>query len=260
MHKLLLAILLTACGSHPEPRSCSGQPEHVQLEQDPSGFVETHKCDSLIWSGLMSAAGYDVDMVAAEVGPGEWLRRPSNYKECYASNESFSTISRDQLLGVYWHAWIHKDRAMLERLWDYGSANAWRMGSGRLFGADTLMNPKMISTLAQMIHRLGGDNHKARLVPALWSVVHDQPKYYVNRLSALHIELRRRVYGHTSKNGQNALLEMHRTWPKNPLFAWAYGHACEARDLANLVTIPTGIHNDDEYIYERAFVQGVPNE
>ncbi len=123
------------------------------------------------------------------------------------------------------------------------------------------MNPAMISTLAQMIYTMGGEDHGfLRHVPAVWGVVLEQPRYYVNRLTALHIELRRRAFGKSSQNALRTVKELHRTFPENPLFSWAYGHICESYELSQNGKIPLGIHNDDEYIYERAFIQGVPRE
>jgi hypothetical protein len=147
---------------------------------------------------------------------------------------------------------------MLERLWEYGITHQWVMGSGRHLGIDTLMNPAMISTLAQMIYELGGENHwVSRSLPTVWGVKHDSAFYYVNRLTAMHLELRRRVFGDLSGSSERVLDELHKQWPDNPLFAYAAGWRCKARRLARRPGIPGGVHKDSEYIFEQAFVEGL---
>lgn len=253
----LLLALLTACGSGERGRDCrvSGGPS-VELEQDVHGFVEAEKCDSLFLSGLVSSAGYDVDIEAAEGEPGEWFRRPTSYPECWASGESRSTISRDQLLGLYWHIWTHGDLAMAERLWDYGMERGWKMGDGRHHGADTLMNPAMLSTLAQMIYRLGGEDNSARHVPTIWHVTTEEGQFYRNRLTAVHLTLREELYesiGLQARTVVNRLVEL---WPDNPLYRLAAGDTCTALDRVLDSATPSGVHSEEEYVYEKAFVLG----
>lgn len=253
---LLIAIFIGSCGT-PRPvntRTCTPIQIKVEFERDQHGFVETTKCDSLFFSGLLSASGYKVEIEAAEIESGKWLRRPVSYAECYTAGESRSTISRDQLLGVYWHAWTHKDLDMLERMWDYGVNHLWVMGEGRLAGADTVMNAAMISTLAEMIYQLGGENHAiSRNLPVIWDVKENE-SLYVNRLTALHLGLRKQVYGNIGRQAEQTLQKLVELWPDNPLFRWAIGDICGARHYLTLNKIPSGVHNPDEYIFEKAFV------
>jgi len=228
--------------------------------QDQHGFVLTDHCDSTLFSGLLGASGYRVDMTAAEVGPGHWLRRPTSYPECWGCGKSRSTISRDMLLGVYWWAWANKDRGVLERMWDYGVSHFWLMCRGRMFGMDTVMNPAMIATLAELIYRLGGKNHWfARRLPTWWSVTEDPSKYYVNRLTALHLGLRLALGMPVGLQGSRNLAKMRKLWPDNPLFAWACRHIAAARNLVRVDTIPSGVHSADEYPIEREFVRAQVN-
>lgn len=256
MFRLITLLLLVACGSDLSRECRVAGASQLQIEQDEYGFVESDKCDSLLLSALISSAGYAVDISAAEDDPGHWYRRPLGYAECYASGESRSTISRDQLLGLYWHIWAHQDLGMANRLWAYGQSHFWRMGEGRLGGADTVMNPAMISTLAQMIYRMGGRSHKERLLPVIWSMTTEPGQLYRNRLVALHLGLRRELYGNVGLQADRVLGQLRQTWPDNPLFAWAAGNTCNALGLATNGTIPSGVHNSDEYVYEKIFVLG----
>jgi hypothetical protein len=180
----LLPLLLTAsCGLAPRV----GQPTSVPTSSDlatraalyadlassvldPSGFVDVARCDSTTYTGLLGSSGVDVDLLAAERSPGEWLRRPATYPECWAAGESRSTISRDALLSVMFFAWTHDDLATLERLWGYGAGHGWRMGRGRLAGADTLANPTFVALLAHSIYALGGRPPAwALAIPPTWN-------------------------------------------------------------------------------------------
>lgn len=263
----IVLMLMAACGSSTNLRTCDLSTYNtpaVELHQDSHGFVEYEKCDSLFLSGLVSASGIDVDLGEAEINSGEWLRRPADYAECYAAGESRSTISRDQLLGVYWYAWRSQDVDMLERLWDFGKARNWKMGDGRLLGADTVLNPAMISTLAQMLYMMGSDRGSVitRNLPVSWSVKYDTSNYYVNRLTALHLLLRKEAYGSISAGSQGVLIEMTDKWPGNPLFAIAAGRKCRAaaniskfeETISERDTTRIGVHNEDEYKYEVLFV------
>jgi len=208
---------------------------------------------------MVSAGGAEVEVEAAEESSGRWNRRPTSYPECWASGESRSTISRDMLLGVYWHAWTHRDLALLERLWDYGYAHAWKMGDGRLAGADTVMNTAMISTLAEMIYKLGGKNHFiSRQLGAKWGVAVQEGQEFRNRLTALHLGLRREVFGHLSQSSERILEQLVVRWPDNPLFLWAHRqYVAAARELEKgYDRVPSGIHSPSEYQYEWTFVAG----
>ena len=233
--------------------------DSVPLDVDSWGFVDTGKCDSTLFTGMISAGGKRADLVAAEVEPGKWYRRPIDYPECWEHGKSRSTISRDMLLGVYWHAWVHEDRDMLERLWEYGENNFWRMGDGRLKGADTVMNSAMISTLAQMIYALGGENRFiSRNLPVVWSTTTEDGQFYVNRLTALHLLLRKEAYGELSVQAEAVLDTLVNKWPSNPLFLYAAGYKSKAVRVLNLgwEDVPTGTHSTHEYIYEWTFVAG----
>lgn len=264
---LLTCFMAISCGhkgkKDPNCDETPIEPTSIEIEQDVHGFVETDKCDSLLFSAMIASVGFDVDILAAENSPGEWYRRPTSYPECWSVGQSRSTISRDMLLGLYWYAWSTKNVDILYRLWDYGVENNWVMGDGRLNGADTIMNTAMISTLAQMIYKLDGrdlqtnlfSNIVSRHLPVTWSVS-DKP--FVNRLSAMHILLRQELFGSvgfTAKATTRTLVEM---YPDNPLFLLSNGNVCSAIHYANMDNFTaSGVHGDGkEYVYERIFVLG----
>lgn len=145
---------------------------------------------------------------------------------------------------------------MLERLWKYGEDNGWVMGQGRLEGADTIMNPSMISTLAQLIYRLGGADNSSRHIPTFWGVKRDSDSFYVNRLTALHLVLRREAYGYLGLQAQRTAKVLAETWPTNPLMVLVANNQCKAGKLAASIQVPPGVHSDTEYVYERIFVLG----
>jgi hypothetical protein len=264
-HIFLAILLFFGCGSDDSSRDSTVSVDYskleknfkqVPLDQDQFGFVDTGHCDSTLFSGMISSAGKQVDMIAAESEPGRWFRRPTEYPECWATGKSRSTISRDMLLGVYWHAWVYKDLPMLERLWEFGEANFWRMGEGRLAGADTVMNSSMISTLAQMILVLGGEDHFiSRNLPVSWSVFEEPFK---NRLTAIHLMLRQEAFGDLGSQAESVLRELAEKYHDNPLFLAAAGLTNSAVVILNKgwEVIPSGTHSPKEYPYEWTFVAG----
>ena len=223
-----LALLLTGCGWLPH----SGQPTSVPPSSDlatraalyaelapavldPHGFADVAHCDSTTFSGLLGASGVAVDLLAAEVSPGEWLRRPASYPECWAAGESRSTISRDALLSVLWWAWSNDDLATLERLWDYGATHSWKMGSGRYRGADTLANPNLVALLAHSMYALGGRPPAwALAILPVWTA---DVKGYERHLQVVQIALWGEVVGHIPTGAAELLAQHAATQPWNPV-------------------------------------------
>lgn len=170
MVKLLFLILtLISCGT--EGSRPVNVPEQIAIRadtyrslihqvQDADGFIDTKRCDSLLFSSLAGTAGVNIDIEAAQLSPGEWIRRPKSYPECYDNGLSRSRISRDMLLGVMWYAYTYKRLDLLKEMWRYGVANNWVMGEYRGLDAKAfgtmLMNPAYITLLAKLIKHLGG--------------------------------------------------------------------------------------------------------
>jgi hypothetical protein len=98
---------------------------------DIDGFIETKKCDSLLFSSLYWAAGMNVNITMAQDKhtPGRWYRRSWRYPQCYPQF-SGSTISRDMLIGLMVGAFFQSDFVILLDLHRYGRKRCWLMGEG----------------------------------------------------------------------------------------------------------------------------------
>lgn len=226
---LLATALLTSCGPSGSGGAWSPSPElearHTRYTEllptirDENGFVDVDRCDSLLFSGLTAVgAGVPIGLAAAEAEPGKWLRRPVQYPECLASGGSQSEISQDMLLGVMWYAWRNRDLGMLERLYEYGERNNWVMGAGVV--SRTLMRPPLRATLAQLIHRLGGERRP--LVASIgdpWVTAGIDG--FQAHLQILHILLRNEAYGRVSGTAIRAVRAHYEREPRNPLFGAA---------------------------------------
>lgn len=228
MKYLLLLLLTVSCcarkGSviiHPHTLDSKARvyKNLIKEHQDGNGFILSSLCDSLLATSLagISLPKEVIDITAARADDGQWFRRPS--QDCYATGDSKSTISRDMLLGLYWYIWRHKMLDEAEALYQYGESHNWIMGEGNFpDGFDrVIMSPAMISTLAQIIYELGGtDRNISRRLPTVWTV--PEPGFQ-QHLTALHLVLRREVYGSISPNARHVLGELYYDSPNNPLFA-----------------------------------------
>lgn len=245
--KLLFAVCLVGCGAkHPAESTRTDVTEltdkvanyHglIMQAQDEAGFVGVDTCDSTLFSGLAGAAGASVNLTQAEDPdhPGRWYRRPVAYQECYASGASRSTVSRDQLLGVYWWAWRTKDLGALERLWAYGAARNWVMGDDAVGGAHTLLNGNMVRLLADAVYALGGENHQsARLIPYDWS---GTPTGFEAHLQVLQVLLAGELNGALGDRALAVLQTQAERQPQNPLFQAAY-HRYTDGDQSAAITL-----------------------
>ena len=167
----LLIISLLGCGTRSRHVTPANQTNLQRLQTmydlysvlytaqaDSDGFVETNWCDSLTETGFSNP---NANLVIAEVSPGQWLRRPTTYTECYKSKGSATDISRDGILAVMWYSLENKRLDLLTELWNYGTNNNWVMGlEGDL--PTRMMNPYMIALLAQEIYYLGGGDYAIR--------------------------------------------------------------------------------------------------
>ena len=115
---------------------------------DHSGFIVFNEGDSLMFSGLYSAGGGRVNLKEAQDEQGRWWRRPLYYKNWYPS-QSASTISRDMMLGVFWHIWARQDHEAALKTFRYGYKNHWIMGEGDV--ARIYLTPGLQATLAEII-------------------------------------------------------------------------------------------------------------
>ena len=258
---LLLLALLTACAQPGEP---SPEPEYyskledmraywlenLNKHQDIQGFLHTEHCDSLLWSGLASVGGADVNLLAAQGEPGQWYRRPLSYPECFQNGYSRSTISRDMLLGLLWATVPMLDNQALDilvPLYDYGKEHNWRMGDGRLAGADTLFPPAYIALLADLLYARGytpGDVRAWTLYP---NNVDADCKAYVCHVNVLRHYLRHKVSG--ASLDREGLAKIADRYPQNPLFQYVAGRTQRAiRTLIGAYNTHIGDINAPYYV------------
>ena len=148
------------------------------------GWPSDDDCDGLLWAGEASSGGAQVDLLAAERAPGEMLRTPYDpsfpERECFARGGSKSTISRDMLLGYMLGLLRTKDLFSARRLYDYGKAHDWMMGSPQGILTAVYFNPNMQALLARLIYVLSDktdarDRHDA--VPVYFTVKKDYEKH-----------------------------------------------------------------------------------
>lgn len=179
---------------------------------DSDGFIEWEKCDSLLFSGLYGTP----NLLAARDAAGMWHRRSLQHPECYCAG-SASTISRDMLVGVLWWIWTNKRLDVAEELFSYGRSNSWIMGQGDV--SRIYFTPALQATLAEIIFRLGGPNHRAyRGMPQ----IHASNVGFAAHLDVLVILLRGEMLGRIPAASFNILASHFNRNPRNPLFCYAF--------------------------------------
>lgn len=204
----------------------------ISAEMDSHGFILTDTCDSLFFTGLLSAAvpSYNIDIVAARTD-NQWFRRPG--KDCGPSfSNSRSTISRDMILGLYWHIWAHQDRRLAEELYaSIKDSNYILEGEGTL--GELYVLPDYVYMLSKMITSMGGPNEFGDLsLPQVFS----KEDGYVSHLTVWSIVLKGKVRGYIFDNEYRELERIYLTNTSNPLYSAAYhkysdGDLSEARSL-----------------------------
>lgn len=229
----LLTFITVSCGyfwkQAPEPAKPLNSTEMLQnkhdryyellsTHRDSDGWVDSKNCDTLLWNGLLGATVFqDTNIDVAQSKPGQWERRPFEaHGTCYPK-ESRSSISRDMLLGMFWHAWTNQRADLIEDTWKFGEENNWIMGKGRFEGLDTVMNPNMWSLIAQMRYEFTGIDHEFRKIPVTISASCEN---FACHLGALQMLLDTKINGKTSKANISAMIEIAERNPKNPLFQY----------------------------------------
>jgi hypothetical protein len=216
---LAIIVLLTACGApadHNEPAP-AGHRELLHTVQDENGFVETVRCDSLLFSGLLgSVPNVDVDLLAARDEAGQWFRRPT--KDCLATSRSKSTISRDMLVGVLWWSWRNDRLDVIEDLIQYASDHDFVMGQhdGSLEGRGrVILSPALAMTMAKLRLKLGGADSVYAHTPLVWPTI--EPGFQ-RHLQVLHILLRAELDGGVSAQEASLLATYVKEEPGNLLW------------------------------------------
>ena len=230
---LLLAFLLGCGSSHsshaPTPRAELLQNQYQTYlklaaeQQGVHGFIMLDACDSVLFSGLIGAAGLAVDLPAARSGD-VWTRNPT--RDCYADGGSNSTFSRDMFLGVMWWSVVNKRLDVLEAAYQYCNKQIQFPVGGCVFGQGPsddprhILSPNLIDTLAEAIVYLGGPSHT--VARGLYAGESENVQGFQAHLSVLHVLLRAKIQlGLTDR--QLSILKYHaERQPQNALFQAAY--------------------------------------
>ena len=238
---ILMAIVLAVLGMITCSRSGTdaipGLPTNIeivrQMEEtytnlmtvDEFGFIDTSKCDSLLFTSL---ANVGADLTAAEPTPGQYVRRPVAYPDCFTGGMSRSDISRDMLLGVIYHSYLTSDLPRLLRLWNYGMAHNWIMSQHG--GIHAIYGPGDTALLAQTIYVLSDGEHDYGARHAITPPVYNTAGY-VQHLQSITVWLRREVYGGLL-SGEIALIRRYADEnPGNPLHQMVLGNYARAAEI-----------------------------
>src|SRR5687768_2231383 len=133
------------------------------LKQDKYGFVESDRCDSLLFTSLTGC----VPQVEVNIGAafdGElWHRRPVD-KPCFDCNTgenlgSKSSISRDMLMGLAWYCYHNKRLDISEQIIKHAMSNWGLMGKAtdiKTLWSRCQIMPSLFATFCWISYRLGG--------------------------------------------------------------------------------------------------------
>lgn len=232
MRTILLTLLfLLHCGPDKSPAKSTTTPTDIEAKselylslvkshQDADGFIMSETCDSLLFTGLLSAAApeLDINIHAAQDRNGTWFRRPG-YDCGPEFGNSRSTISRDMILGLFWHMWRNRDLpAAVELMQNLQARNYVLRGDGT--PGELALTTTMVQTLAEMIFQLGGPDYVAeRNLPGFFS---SSQTGFKAHLTVWHILLRGEIYGQISASNFQVLQAQVERQPNNPLFQAAY--------------------------------------
>lgn len=228
---IFLLLLLLSCGRYEsKPTSAPLTLQDLQSKselylslvsshQNADGFILSDDCDSTFFSGLLAAAApkLNINILAARNKSGQYFRRST--QDCGpAFNNSRSTISRDQMLGVMWYMWRNQDLEAAKQLMNQLQHDNYVL-KGEGTAGELIFIPSYINTLAQIIAKLDGPRHEAELaLPAIIS----GGEGFEAHLAALHILLRGELLGSIPDYHFNILQDLANTNPKNPLLQAAY--------------------------------------
>lgn len=200
--------------------------ELLPTVQDSHGFIDSHECDSLLFTGLIGcipevAATINID-AAFDSATGQWKRRPIECP-CFPVG-SRSSISRDMLLGLLHFAYYNKRLDIIEQVIKYALSNWLIMGEARdwktLLGR-CLMTPGLLATYAWASYKLGGPSRPwLRWIPLVES---KKTRTYQTHLSILHVLLRKELTGKISDHNRDVIAYHADRLPNNPLIQYANG-------------------------------------
>lgn len=253
----------------------------IKTQQDKHGFIESDKCDSLLFSGLVgSTQEVYIDIKSALAEDGSWQRRPIELPSCYSNGHwnlleriksclmakttdikilqkifeaGGSSISRDMLLGLAWYAYYNKRLDISESVIKYALSHRLVMGEGTL--TRTILTPSLLSTYAWVSYRLGGPKRSwLRYLPHFES---KKVTDFQAHLSVLHILLRNKL---TNKPKYLDLLQFHADrQPENAFFQAATGNIDKAYTILNNENyfpssrLPTSEDRYEPYLWQRDY-------
>lgn len=223
----LLSVLI-GCNLVPHPRkektvSYLEQLSDTYRSLQTAEWTDTDACDALMFNSLRATAGISINISEAADSdhPGRWYRRPTSLPECYSTGESRSTISRDMLLGLYWYLWQTQNAQSVADLWAYGSSRSWFMGDGLDGGADTVLNPNMISLLARLCTKLNASCNGTAAWKDIPLTYTGDAEGYTRHLEVLQILLLGEMDGSIPGYLADRLAKHANEQTQNPLFAAA---------------------------------------
>jgi len=235
---------------------------------DQYGFIEYHEADCLMFSGLYSAGGCTVDLKQAQDKEGRWYRKPLYYKNWYPA-QTASTISRDMMLGVFWHIWNTKDITALLKTYRYGSKNHWIMGEGDI--ARIYLTPGLQATLAEMIIRMPYAYSQLSLLEKIHCfILSKKPQVWPTKLMGyqlhldmLHAALRGLIIGYIDSSMKEAIEEAHEREFLNPLVGALYAKYVDGKYdpvISTLMSekywpenrLPTSVERSEQWLPQRS--------
>lgn len=121
------------------------------------------------------------------------------------------------MLGLLWFIWDRKDLELAQGLFDYGRSHDWIMGLGDI--SRIYFTPGLQATLAELLYRLGGQNHSAyRCMPQAYS----KNKGFAAHLDTLHLLLRAELTGSVPAKALALMKWNYDRVPENALFSYAW--------------------------------------
>jgi len=189
----------------------------AEQQQDEAGFIRPDDCETLMWSSMLAAVGFEVDLELAKDSDGLWHRNP--HKDCVASGEAPSHWSKDMGIGQLWYMWERRDRAMAEEFFAYAKDHKGKVGENDAGDGRHIITGNFARTLADIIYELGGeDHHIVRKVPLIWGSGLAGSDAH---LQVLHILIRGRVNREISDTERDRLKEHLARQPSNGLYQYA---------------------------------------
>ncbi len=200
--------------------------------QDKYGFIESHECDALLWTGLVGCLpGLAINIDAAFNSKDKtWHRRPINHP-CYPCH-SKSTISRDMFLGLAWYCYANKRTDIADQIVKYTLKHFGCMGKGKGLEGLSRINimPPLFVTFLLMSKWGKYFKWLDLLIPANMMASKKQ-KGFRAHLQVMHCLLRNKL---TGTNKYKNIFKYHaEKQPNNALFQYLVRNRSRAEKILN---------------------------